>query len=195
MIANTNGPVILNTQVTNVTCKGAANGSIIITANNGVGTLQYSVDNGTTFQNGNIFNNLSPGIYAAIVKDANGCKDADSISIVEPSALTIIKIDSVSSTCSNANGSLTISANGGTGIIQYSINNGISYQLFNQFNTIISGVYSVIIKDANGCTATSTIKINDAPAPVLTNTIANSISCSGAQNGSIQIITKAMCHH
>ena len=62
---------ITNTQTTNGSCTGTADGAILITANGGKPNLLYST-NGTTFQAGNNFN-TAPGTYTATVKDANGC--------------------------------------------------------------------------------------------------------------------------
>jgi hypothetical protein len=61
--------------------------------------LQYSDDNGTTFQASNIFSGLGAGSYNIVVKDANGCTSgATSVTITAPAALTAV--------CSNNNSAL-----------------------------------------------------------------------------------------
>jgi hypothetical protein len=46
-------------------------GSITISANNGVGPYQYSINGGQSYQYSTIFNGLQPGNYYVIVKDSN----------------------------------------------------------------------------------------------------------------------------
>jgi SprB repeat len=57
---------------TNISCFGTTDGTIIVTAT-GATPFTYSKDNGTTFQNGNTFNNLPAATYNVHVKDTNGC--------------------------------------------------------------------------------------------------------------------------
>ena len=52
------------------------------------------------------------------------------------------------------NGTITISASGGTGPYQYSINGGTTYQGSGTFTNLAGGAYSVVVKDANNCTST-----------------------------------------
>jgi hypothetical protein len=59
---------------TNITCNGAANGTITITTTSGAAPFEYSKDDAATFQsNGGIYNGLAPNPYKPAVKDANGC--------------------------------------------------------------------------------------------------------------------------
>ena len=46
-------------------------GSITVSANNGVGPYQYSINGGQSYQYSPIFNGLQPGNYYVIVKDSN----------------------------------------------------------------------------------------------------------------------------
>ena len=58
---------------TNATCYGK-DGMISITTVGGVPAYQYSVDNGITWQNNNVFNGLPGGNYTVIARDVNGCR-------------------------------------------------------------------------------------------------------------------------
>jgi gliding motility-associated-like protein len=57
----------------------AKDGSLLIAAK-GTG-LQYSIDNGDSYHPSNSFNGLNGGNYKVFVKDANGCKAFESISL------------------------------------------------------------------------------------------------------------------
>ncbi len=70
---------------TNVTCKGAKNGTVTISKTGGITPFTYSIDK-VHFVTSNRFTNLSPGTYTATVKDAKGCTASVSgITITEPS--------------------------------------------------------------------------------------------------------------
>src|SRR5207244_25759 len=111
---------------TNITCNGLSNGTIVITANGGTSPLQYSINNGITYQARNSFNNLIASNYQVIVKDANGCTQSSTATIVAPAAVAITSAAPTNITCNGlSNGTIVITANGGTSPLQYSINNGI----------------------------------------------------------------------
>ena len=68
-----------------VTCYGAGNGSVTITAS-GSG-VSYSI-NGTTYVAGNTFTNLAPGSYTAYIRSAEGCIRSQPFTITQPAQLT-----------------------------------------------------------------------------------------------------------
>lgn len=65
------GPSIASVNTTPESCTGL-NGTITITAQNGIAPYQYSID-GTNFQSSNLFTALVANSYIAWTKDANGC--------------------------------------------------------------------------------------------------------------------------
>ncbi len=140
-------PIVLSTTVTDVLCFGESNGEASITASGGTGVLEYSLD-GTTFQSETTFTGLAAGDYTATVKDANGCTRATTITIAEPAAL------SVSATVVS-NNTINVTANGGTSPYQYSID-GTNFQSASSFSNLANGDYTITVRDANSCTATTT---------------------------------------
>ena len=60
-------------------------------------------------------------------------------------------------------GSITISANGGTPPYQYSINNGLQYSTNATFEDLPKGDYQAIVMDAKGCMITEAVKISQGP--------------------------------
>ncbi len=63
---------------TNVTCNGAANGTITISTTSGTAPYEYSIDDGITYDaptssTTKSYNNLLPNSYKPAVKDSNGC--------------------------------------------------------------------------------------------------------------------------
>ena len=98
------------------------------------------------------FSNLSAGPNTFRIKDVNGCIKDTTINIPEPTALTLIAIQSQQTNCSNKTGEITLTAGGGTPVYEYSIDGGITYQPGNVFSNLPVGIYNAIqIRDLNGC--------------------------------------------
>jgi len=181
-----------------ISCSGAADAEITVTASGGNGTYQYSIDNGATYQSGNVFSGLKGGKnYIIKVRDSdNKTSDASYIWVNQPpNPVTISNIqkkyyyngNNDVSCSSAADGQLTISAWGGTGTLQYSADNGASFQSSNIIKGLAAGDYQVIVKDANGCTATSSVTIK-APPPVSATIASQSNSdCSEGGKGSVTV--------
>jgi SprB repeat len=71
------GSIVTSVSQSNIACFGANDGTITISASGGTGPYTFSIHNGTpasTYQPGNIFTGLGPGVYQIRVKDANGCE-------------------------------------------------------------------------------------------------------------------------
>src|SRR5690606_26884797 len=113
-------PVINNVTATPISCSGLTNGNINVTVTGGSAPLQFSIDNGTTFQAGNNFSNLNGGNYQIIVQDANGCTATAATSVSQPSPITL-SAATVNANCNQADGSVTVNASGGTGAFVYSL--------------------------------------------------------------------------
>ena len=73
-----------------------------------------------------------------------------------------MSISTQAPTCLN-NGSIIITANGGTPAYQYSINGGTTYQSSPVFSNLGSGIYSVMVKDSNNITTTQSVTLTSLP--------------------------------
>ena len=73
----------------------------------------------------------------------------------------------------NANGSITVTATGGTTPYQYSVNGGSTFQSGSNFPGLGAGSYNIVVNDANGCVANTTAGI--------TNTGGFNLTITGAQ--------------
>jgi hypothetical protein len=151
---------------TNPACSDGT-GTVTVTASGGTGTLMYSKD-GTNFQSSNEFTGLAAGNYTITVKDANGCTaTTNQVTIVTPPPLQL----GVGEACTNGTeGSLTVTASGGTGTLTYS-KDGTNFQSSNVFTGLTAGDYTITVKDANGCTRSDlkvhfdSCGINFCPSP------------------------------
>jgi PKD repeat protein len=191
-------PAILNATVnhTNVTCFGANDGTITISApTGGYGSYGYSVNGGTSWQGSGNFTNLAPGTYNIRIRDAvnTGCIIPlnPAVVITEPAVLSG-SIVSTAVTCNGANnGTITINgAAGGYGTYEYTINGGTTWQASPVFSALIPGFYNVKIRDAVniGCIVTLNGSLNITEPPALNANVAKTnVTCNGANNGTITI--------
>ncbi|MBL0048747.1 MAG: gliding motility-associated C-terminal domain-containing protein [Bacteroidetes bacterium] len=183
----TDAVVVTNTAKPKVTAYAvsascnSSNGALIAVGTLGTAPYQFSID-GVTFQSSTMFSNLAAGAYTITIKDASGCLSTTIASVPNILAPTVTLVMTPSK-CFNANGSITATGVGGVAPLQYSID-GITFQAANVFSNLLSGSYTITVKDANGCQSTKNIIVTNTLGPqVLTATFVNS-SC-GNPNGSI----------
>jgi len=157
---------------------GNANGTITLTTSGGTAPYQYSV-NGIAFQSSNVFTGLPAGSYTVIIGDAGACITYKAVTVSSVAGPTVAAIP-IAASCNNNNGALIVNGGGGTAPYTYSIN-GVNFQSSNQFNNLLAGYYSVVIKDANGCTNTTALAVGNllAPAQTLSATAATCQSANG----------------
>jgi len=165
---------------TPVSCNGASNGSVTFSAGGGTSPYTYLWNNGATTQS---LNNISGGEYTVIVHDANGCSLSNSVNVAEPAAI-VLGISSTNVSChGGTNGTVTTTVTGGTGTIIYDWSNSATTA---SLTNVGAGNYSVIITDANSCTASASVTVTQPAALVINGTVAN-VSCAGGANGSIDV--------
>lgn len=144
-----------STQVTNVTCNGGSNGSIIVTLTGGTPPFAYSNSGGIFFTTSNpvaTFNNMPAGTYPFTVTDGSGCTTNSSVTVSQPPALQVSGI-TVNATNNLSNGSITLTVTGGTPPYSFLWNTGANTE---NLSGLGAGTYTVTVMDANGCTATLT---------------------------------------
>ncbi|MFM2146380.1 MAG: hypothetical protein RL732_1216, partial [Bacteroidota bacterium] len=137
-----------------VTCAGLSNGSVTVSASGGISPYQYSINGGTTYQSSNSFSNLAAGAYTVTVKDYINATTLANATVTQPTAISFTT-QKTDISCSTAYGTITVSASGGTPGYAYSKDNGTSYQIGTQFNSLASGTYALRVKDTNNCVATA----------------------------------------
>lgn len=145
--------VQVNAVSSNVQCFGQANGAIDVTVMQGTPAYTYSWDNGATTED---LTNLAPGTYRLVVVDGNGCSSITSYEITQPTE--IVLSTSVVDVTANNNGSIDLSIEGGEPAYIIAWSNGAVTE--DQQN-IAAGTYNVTVFDANGCTASTQVVVNN----------------------------------
>ncbi len=191
VINNTGGATIDDVLATDATC-GNSDGTITITATGGTGTLEYSIDGGATWLASNSFTNLGVGSYDVFVRDQNLCETAwpnNPVIINSIGGATITNVVATDATCGNNDGTITITATGGTGTLEYSIDGGATWLASNSFTNLGVGSYDVFVRDQNLCETAwpnNPVIINSIGGATITNVVATDATC-GNNDGTITI--------
>ncbi|KRD12861.1 hypothetical protein ASE21_02830 [Flavobacterium sp. Root901] len=109
--------------------------------------LNYSFDNGKSWQTNPVFLPTGPGKYYVKIKSASGCISSPSIiTIIDPILLDRPSFSIVQPTC-NINGSITITTPGS----QYSFDNGLTWSTNPTKGNLPAGEYNIKVKNNSGC--------------------------------------------
>jgi hypothetical protein len=162
-----NGGVVVNTPVavaiymkTDVPCFGGDDGSATVSASGGTSTYNYLWNNGQTSVT---VSGLTVGSYTVTVTDALTCATTASVEITQPlEALSVWISNQINVTTYKGNdGSLSVSASGGTSGYTYLWNDG---QTTATATSLTAGGYMVTVTDAQSCSAIATAEITQPDA-------------------------------
>src|SRR5690554_6201910 len=158
--------------VVNVSCNGNNDGSATVSVLGGITPYNYTWSNGETTATAV---SLTAGNHYVLVTDANGCQVQQSFSIGQPTPIIINAVNITGASCNGqADGSITISVNGGLTPYTYSWSNN---QTGTSLSNLTGGTYTVTVTDANGCTEQKTFTVVD-PAVVYPPSAVNQGFCS-----------------
>jgi uncharacterized repeat protein (TIGR03803 family) len=135
----------------NALCHGAANGSIVVAVSGPDGAAYtYNID-AEAFQEAATFTALAPGTYTVAAKSATGCVVEMAATVGQPDQL-VASTTVVNTSCGENNGSVSISAAGGTGAYSFSLN-GADFVSEASVAELAAGDYTAWVKDETGCVA------------------------------------------
>lgn len=143
------------TQTTQIACNGFQTGVINVSASGGQSAYSYSID-GSTYQSSSAFNGLSAGTYTVYAKDANGCIGEATITLTQPTPITLNAIPTMITCFGNNDGSISVNVSGGTPNYINTINSSNG-----SFTNLGAGSYNITTTDANGCIQTFSTTITE----------------------------------
>ncbi|MBK7148351.1 MAG: choice-of-anchor L domain-containing protein [Bacteroidetes bacterium] len=168
-------------QFNNVSCNGSANGSIDITVTGGIAPYSYLWNDGTVTQDRL---NIGPGNYAVTITDLNNCSGNLSFTINEPNPM-VLTAAATDALCNGTNtDSINLNVNGGTFPYNYLWSNNATTQDISQ---LVAGSYSVVVTDANNCTAGNTQTVQQ-PAVLSVSLTKTDLQCYGDNTGSVSSV-------
>lgn len=173
-------PLVTSGFIKNVSCFGAADGFIDITAYGG--TLPYSFT-WSSSQSTEDIGGLVGGNYFVTVTDANGCQASTLYPILEPTQLSVNVVGSNVSCFGAKDGQVVAVPTGGTTPYNYLWN---TFDIDSAVYGLAGGKYTVQVVDSNGCMSYDSLVITE-PAEILIAGVVSNAVCFGASTGAVDI--------
>ncbi|WP_179019670.1 T9SS type B sorting domain-containing protein [Winogradskyella forsetii] len=164
-----------NVSTTDIECADSDNsGALTINVTNANGnSLAYSIDGGATFVNSNVFTSLSVGNYDVVVQYTSGtdvCETSPQTIAINSATAIIGTADLTAPFTCISDGTITVTGvTGGNAPYEYSID-GVNFQTSNIFDDLTQGTYTIIVKDASGCSSAMnqiTVEALDPPTDLM----------------------------
>ncbi len=166
--------------INNVNC-GISLGSIYTNTIGGISPYYYQWSQGNETS---VLSNVPAGQYQLTVKDAKSCiKNYDYLIIANDSINANISVLSEIDCYGNNNGAIKAFSVDGHLPLSYLWSDG-SHNV--ELGDVVSGEYSVIICDAQGCLGYSTVVLTD-PAELITDYEIENVMCKGESTGRITL--------
>lgn len=182
------GPEItINPMVTTPSCNGDEDGSIAVMAGGGTGTLEFSFD-GVVYSAVATIGNLADGSYMVYVRDANGCVASQEVNVIEPEVLEAT-VEPTDISCNGlGDGTIEVTANGGTTPYGYSTVDG-GYSSSSTLGGLSAGTYDLYLIDANDCILVLEDVASISEPTALEATAVATVACFDECNGTIVMTT------
>ncbi|AUC76149.1 T9SS type A sorting domain-containing protein [Olleya sp. Bg11-27] len=180
--------VSISNPVNNIACFGGT-GTLIASVSGGIGSYTYNwynvFDSTTPLSTTNTLTTIA-GEYTLEVTDGNGIVNSQNILLNEPPEL-VVTFTQTNVLCNGGDtGSIDLSVTGGTGSYTYNWSNTATTQ---DISDLISGTYSVTVRDSNLCPKTVSVTITQAanPLSISLNPVITDTSGYGLTNGSVEV--------
>ncbi|SHJ90809.1 gliding motility-associated C-terminal domain-containing protein [Maribacter aquivivus] len=180
------------------------NASVTIDAT-GTGTILYSIDGGSTYQNnGGTYNTVAAGSYTIFIKDATGCTEDTNI-VVHPTLQASANLDKAPGCDAGFEAEIAIEGISGSGNYEFEILDSSSNDVETRQalpggamnvpvtvpDNTVDTIYTVNVYDIGtaspNCSRTFAVTIPAATRPDFMATPIE-VSCSGAEDGSIELV-------
>jgi hypothetical protein len=179
--------VLSNYQGQALSCFGAADAQLKVSAQGGVSPFRYVWATGDTTQSAA---GLRAGNYLVTATDANGCRGINETTIVNPLQVTtkISQSDynGFGVSCNgSADGWLQVDASGGTGFYEYSWNGHKAASPLKA--NLAADSYTIMVTDQNGCQHTVTEALTEPDVLQVQALRVKDVSCNTGSDGETQL--------
>lgn len=200
--------IIITEAVTDVSCFGETDGSIVLSGSTAPANLEelpytftWSANTGTVndTQNSSSLTNLPAGTYNVTMTDGGsaGCFQTGTYEITEPDSIRINLVSINNETCNDnpaggigRDGSITVTVSGGTGAYTYEWSHDANLNAPNAAG-LTAGDYTLTVRDDNNCSQSLNFTI-EAPTPPSINSLNDdSVSCPNDTDGQLNVVAIA----
>jgi len=184
-----------NFVVTQPTCF-SNNGIIVMTITGGTAPFYYSASTGDfeiSYSRTYTVTGLTAGQISIKVTDSGFCTFTETTQLLTPNGISSVSITGTNSTCSQTNGAILVSLQGGTTPYTYTLiyptgNTNVlaTTNTTQEFINLTAGTYTVFVEDSSGCSYNDDITIITENKFTISTQITGS-TC-GLNNAIVQVI-------
>ncbi len=169
-------PVEVAVEATAVLCYEVCDGVIDLALSGGYGG--YQVTWAEVAETTASISDLCAGDYTYTITDSEGCTATDVVTLTENAAYFISDVEVIPGTCfGENNGTINITSPEG---VLFDLNGGASSNDTGVFTDLAAGDYTILVTDAFGCQADSTVSfVNESSAIDITVDFESLIICVG----------------
>lgn len=178
-------PVTLAATVTDPSCNGSDDGSVLFVPAGGTPWYKTAM-NGGTFTANNFYNKLKAGANAFTVVDSNGCERDTVINLKDADALKVDVVIEDVKCFGDDNGKVDITALGGTPGYLYAVDSS-SFNSGATISQLTPGQHTIRIKDSKGCSKDSLIEIGEPSELLLDSVAVTDATCHNYKDGALQV--------
>jgi tRNA G18 (ribose-2'-O)-methylase SpoU len=175
-------PAKLASTVTSIptSCYDSSDGSALVSVSGGVLPYRYLWNNSDT----NAVNaNVAAGSYSVIITDGNGCLHYNTVGVTQPPIIQVTKIITPVSCNMGADGKIDLSISGGTPNYSFTWSTTDTTE---DVNGLAAGMYSVVVKDDNGCLMYDTSSVTE-PSAIVISKLPTHLKCNNDSTGAIDL--------
>ncbi len=186
----------IQTIVTNVSCFGGFDGSVVVNVSGGTPPYTYFWSNDLVGGPGGsalwpdatlpVHSDLAAGTYTVTITDANGCTKTVTATVTEPPAISAQAVPTNVLCNGAATGTIALTVTGGTPNYQYNWADLPGSNDPKNRSNLAADTYSVTITDANGCTHTAGATVTQ-PTAIALQTSTSNASCNGGTDGAVNL--------
>ncbi|TVR79783.1 MAG: hypothetical protein EA412_05685, partial [Chitinophagaceae bacterium] len=171
--------------ITDVSCFGLSDGSALVEATGGIGSIVY-VWSDPDLTQGSLLDSVSAGIYTVVATDSNACSNSLEVEIQQPGFFDVEITDFAGVTCFGFNdGFAVVTPSGGVQPYTYEWSDT---QTDSVASNLLAGQYTVQVTDDNNCTLTDTVTIPEPDELTVNIDSFTDITCFGADDGTAQTL-------
>ena len=179
-----------------ISCNGGSDGLIAANTNGGTPaySYQWSGPNGLNATSATV-QNLSAGTYNVTVTDANGCTATATNTLTAPGAIATSGAITTAACNGSNTGAVNVTTTGGIAPYAFAWSGPNGYNATGEdISSVLAGVYTLTVTDANGCTAVAPFNVNEPGSLTITGTAHTyagnvNVTCATALDGSVDATT------
>jgi gliding motility-associated-like protein len=171
-------------------CFGDSNAIVNYTLNNGTIILGGSAVSGNTVVNASNITGVKAGTLIITATNIYGCDSSVSVIVGQPTVVTVSGSSTSVTIFGAQNGTITITAGGGTPSYSYSLDsNGAAVPTAtlagNVYSNLYAGIYNVCVTDSKGCVKCTSIIVTSPNPMICAIDSTNNVLCYGFATGKI----------